>query len=382
MHPKLQAARTRLLVARPYFHAAALTLRPVEQPGLGTLATDRHWRLYYDPAAVERWSVEELEAVLCHELWHLLRRHAERAQPDAPRWNIAADLEINPDLTDEGFTLPAGTLQPQQFHLPGELLAEEYYARLPAAPDPDPAGAGEAAPDCGSAAHGQPRPYERPPDDPAAPGLGAAEAELVRRQVATAAQQHRRERGELPDHLARWAEATLRSRTDWRRLLQAHVRHGLAYQRGRVDYTYARVSRRQLPKVVLPGLQQPLPRVAVVVDTSGSMGARDLAHALAEVTALLRQLGEVTVLSCDAAVHGVARVRQQRQLALAGGGGTDLRVGLAAALALRPAPSVLVAITDGYTPWPAVAPPVPLVVCRTDPAGTAPAYARVVDLED
>ncbi|HQR28191.1 MAG TPA: VWA-like domain-containing protein, partial [Nocardioides sp.] len=75
----------------------------------------------------------------------------------------------------------------------------------------------------------------------------------------------------------------------------------------------------------------------------------------------LRALGvgdpSVTVLACDAAVGAVSRVRHARDAVLVGGGGTDLRVGLFAAEALRPRVDLVVVFTDGYTPWPAAAPP-------------------------
>ncbi|MEU7581528.1 MoxR family ATPase [Streptomyces sp. NPDC041068] len=78
-----------------------------------------------------------------------------------------------------------------------------------------------------------------------------------------------------------------------------------------------------------------------------------------------------------------------------GGGGTDLRTGFAKALRTRPRPDVVVALTDGQTPWPDTRPP-----CRTvvglfprrragrswdeddpDHAPDAPdAWARVVDI--
>ena len=55
-------------------------------------------------------------------------------------------------------------------------------------------------------------------------------------------------------------------------------------------------------------------------------------------------------------------VRRARDVKLAGGGGTDLRPGLAAATAARPRPDVVVVLTDGYTPWPSSAPPGAAVV--------------------
>ncbi|MFC7511404.1 VWA-like domain-containing protein [Streptomyces thermocarboxydus] len=89
--------------------------------------------------------------------------------------------------------------------------------------------------------------------------------------------------------------------------------------------------------MVLPSLRRPLPWVAVVVDTSGSMGDAELAAALAEITGVLREVGvrgnRVTVLACDADVHAVSRVTSAEQVTLGGGGGTDMRVGIDAALA-------------------------------------------------
>jgi predicted metal-dependent peptidase len=65
---------------------------------------------------------------------------------------------------------------------------------------------------------------------------------------------------------------------------------------------------------------------------------------------------------------------------LTGGGGTDLRVGIDAVLAARPAANVIVAFTDGGTPWPERRLPVPLIVALigTHAADTAPAWAKTV----
>ena len=114
--------------------------------------------------------------------------------------------------------------------------------------------------------------------------------------------------------------------------------------------------RRRIPRIVTPALRRPLVTVAVVVDTSGSMGQAELNAALAEVRGVIRAAGigtqRLVVLACDAAVGPTSRVRRVEDVQLVGGGGTDMRVGIAAAGASRPHPDVVVVFTDGITPWP------------------------------
>lgn len=86
------------------------------------------------------------------------------------------------------------------------------------------------------------------------------------------------------------------------------------------------------------------------------MGDAELAAALAEITGVLREVGvrgnRVTVLACDADVHAVSRVTSAEQVTLGGGGGTDMRVGIDAALASPDRPSIVIVLTDGLTPGP------------------------------
>jgi hypothetical protein len=45
-------------------------------------------------------------------------------------------------------------------------------------------------------------------------------------------------------------------------------------------------------------------------------------------------------------------VRRVSDVRLLGGGGTDMRIGIAAAESSHPCPDIVVVLTDGYTPWP------------------------------
>ncbi|MGP3689833.1 vWA domain-containing protein [Streptomyces sp. IBSNAI002] len=215
------------------------------------------------------------------------------------------------------------------------------------------------------------------------------EAEALRRQTAQAVRAHRRARGRIPEGWARWAEQVLVPSADWRRALSGAVREAAAWAAGAVDYTYRRPSRRTPAlggRVVLPSLRRPLPRVAIVIDPSGSTGPDDLAAELAEVTGALRGVGvggnRVAVLACDADVHAVTRVRSAGEVTLAGGGGTDMRVGITAVPALPDRPTIVVVLTDGYTPWPDETPSCRLIAALVgqDPPAPPP-WAETVRVE-
>jgi predicted metal-dependent peptidase len=191
-------------------------------------------------------------------------------------------------------------------------------------------------------------------------------------------------RGAVPAGWARWAEHVLEPAVDWRRELAAQIRRGAAEVTGRVDFTYRRPSRRQAasPDVVLPSLRQPLPRVAMVIDTSGSMSDRMLGQALAEVGGVLRSLGvarrDLRVLCCDAQAYKSQPVRDLGRVELTGGGGTDVGVGIRAAVEGRPAPDLVLVLTDGFTPWPEPPRGVRVIVGLMDDRGKTPEWARTV----
>lgn len=356
---KLLAARYRAATDRPYLASALYALTVVASHSVPTMGVDRHWRTYVSPAFVDATPVAELAGVWLHEVAHLLRDHHGRAdllpaaeQRDRRRVNVAQDCEINDDLLSDGLALPAGRMEPGHFGLREGQVFEAYLPHLPASPPEL---------DCGSGAHGIPGPWELGgATGPAR--LGPVEAEALRRHTAEAMRAHQRARGTLPAGWQRWAQEVLEPRVDWRRALSGAVREAAAWAGGAIDYTYRRPSRRTpaLRGVVLPSLRRPLPRVAIVVDTSGSMGETELAAALGEVTGVLREVGvrgnRVGVLACDADVHTVARVTNAEQITLAGGGGTDMRVGIEAALAMPDRPSVVIVLTDGFTPWPRESP--------------------------
>jgi predicted metal-dependent peptidase len=351
---KLLAARLRAASDRPYLATALYSLSVVADQRVPTMGVDRHWRCYVNADFVAATPVPELAAVWIHEAAHLLRAHHDRAdnlpeeyRHDHHRVNVAEDCEINDDLVADGLSLPDNRVDPQRLGLEPGLLFEAYLPHIPRT---------RYRLECGSGAHGHPMPWDV--DGPAAARVGPVEADAIRRTTAEAIRAHQRSRGTVPGGWDRWATTVLEPTIDWRRALAGAVREAAAWASGAVDYTYRRPSRRAaaMRGVVLPTLRQPVPRVAVIVDTSGSMAEEDLRDAMGEVTGVLRAVGiggnRVTVLACDADVHAARRVSSVDQVVLAGGGGTDMRVGIEAALRGPETPHVVVVLTDGGTPWP------------------------------
>jgi predicted metal-dependent peptidase len=241
-------------------------------------------------------------------------------------------------------------------------------AGVGAAPSPMSGMTGEEAIhwDEGSGVHGQARPWELHADDPSTNALSDFDRQALQEEVARKIVEHQKEQGTLPAGWLRWAEAILKPKVNWReqlkRILRGVISEGLGH---RLDYSYRRPHRRSAVyhPIYLPALQgEYKPRVACVVDTSGSISDRELMQSLAEVRAVLEALRiPVTIIPCDAVPYEAIRVfhgsdwLKVRQ-GLRGGGGTDMVAGLNAALALKPKPEAVIVLTDGHTPFPSTRP--------------------------
>ena len=389
----LAAARLWAATKFPYLATGVFGAQVIADRGSGTVSVDESWRMHADPEVTAEWTPAQLGSVLIHHVCHLLRTHGERAQgtgvrPDeAADWVRAADAEINDDLVPAGLELPGRPVLPRDLRAEDGLLAEQYFAGMRRQAGQAAENQARSGPwlDCGSGADGIPRPGQGQGSEG---GLPRWQADLLRRQVAQDVIAHGKQPGTVPAGLLRWAEEALSPKVNWRAVLAAELRRAVAEVSGAVDYSYRRPSRRSTVAgpVVLPALRRPVPEVAVVCDTSGSMTEDLLAMVLAEVEGLLRALGlarQVRVLACDTAVAPAQRVSSARQVELIGGGGTDMGAGIGAAAALRPRPAVTVVLTDGYTPWPAAAPKGMRVVVGLlgDGAPDAPPWTRSVRVE-
>ncbi len=428
---ELMVWRAEALETMPYFARILYAFRPLDAPGLGTFACDAHYRLYVDFDAVVPRGVAFCAEALLHECGHLYNEHAARAIEHAVRgderdeWNVAGDAEINDDLVAAGCkALAEMCVLPSRLEMDDHLLAEQYMDELrrrrpPSMPrgggsDPGQPGEkrpGDGGPDqgqpfggCGSGSGGEAAPCELDPSDDAngaAPAASEAEKKVVQIATAAAVREHEAKHpGSTPAGLVERAEMILApSKLPWRQILASSLRRAAAMRAGVHDTTYLRPNRRRCRvevapgrRAVYPGSCSPEPLIVVVRDTSGSMGPDELSMVTVEIEAIARQMGvggeALRVLDVDVEVNAVRGYRGTSSLEdVAGRGGTDMGPGIAHATAMRPRPTTIVVVTDGYTPWPQEKPRVPVVICvvgRGDLSRlveAAPEWATVVAVD-
>lgn len=355
---KLSRARTQLLLNQPFFGTLCLRLKLVSMPSFPTMATDGR-RLVYNPVFVEKLTPAELEGVLAHEVMHCaLAHHCRRGERDGQLWNQAADYAINPILISNGITLPNDALVNPSF---ADLGAEEIYARLlEQAPDsasaqsPSQSSAQSGGDGNGGNVPGQTPPSSPPTDQqPQLPGVSdqspdaraggfgevldavgeydqpASPAELSRQihEWAISTDQalcSAKACGHEPGGIERPLAQARQSEHDWRAILRDFIA-----ATNPSDYRWAPPNRRFVSsRLYLPSVERSgVGEIVIVVDTSGSIGTKELEQFAGEVNAIIdeAQPESVRVIYCDAAVQAVEEFGPSEPIKLSpkGGGGTD-----------------------------------------------------------
>ena len=378
---KSEAARLRIMAARilaqarwPYVSTLLYSLKLVEVDPqvVPTMAVDTGWRLYYSPDFVMSESAEALATVLLHECMHCMLEHGRRfeALPVATKnhllWNYAGDCAINQVLDDSKMqwteVTPVRYENIEHQGVDRSMSTEAAYRTMVQYqldhPEED------TNSDCGSVTGGSKREYELVAEDSTAPASSINQQANVLDSVSSAIITARNNGENLPEALVRIARDRLEPTVDWRKVLAFNLRSAISNVAGRRDYTYARPSRRQGAvdksglKFVLPAMRQPQPPcVAIVLDTSGSIDNDTLDLYLTEIRGIMNAVGVssgIWVLPTDAKVHDIEKIRSfdLTKIRIKGGGGTDMSVGIAAALRIRPRVNIIVTLTDGATPWP------------------------------
>ncbi len=343
-------ARAWLGTRLPFFAVLALHL-PEREARVSAASTDGE-TLLYNPEYVAGLTDSEARGLVLHLVLHAALGHGWRrgSRVDAGRWEQACDIVVNGVIRSLiGVTLPPGA---SRTDLEKESWAvEAVYDALPE---------GEPPPDAGQNAG----------DGSAAPS-SATLRERWRDALDAAVQS-----GDAPGNLARhYPRAT--PTVPWSRVLLDRVRAS------RDDFAYNLPDRRMLAHdLVYPALRATGARIAVAVDTSGSVSTALIGAFLAELRALRGTLPDASglVLYSDAGVHAVHDLWRAPPVSVAGGGGTAFEPVFAELERRRFVPDALVYLTDGDAAFPKQ-PRYPVVWVLPADAEVTPPWGETVRLE-
>jgi predicted metal-dependent peptidase len=399
---RIQKARTTLLLEHPFFGALLFRLGARPCSTIATMATDGV-SLFFNPEFVDMLNGPELAGVLAHEVMHpALGHHTRRGDRARVRWNMACDYAINPMLLDAGLTLPKDVLLDHQFR---GMNAERIYNMLEQQDDQGgssgkPESQDDSAPSASSEQLGQDPSNERNPDgNPVAPqtpgGVGQVLDAPQPREDGdpTVAEQTREWRiaveqaenvaklaGKMPAGAVRSLEAAEAAGVDWRELLRRAWSETVP-----TDYSWTHPNRRYIwCGLYLPGVfSEGVGEIAIAVDCSGSVNARQLGLFEAEIRSILegQRPQRVHVLYFDAEVQKseLYQAGEPIRLTPVGGGGTDFRPCFRWLEERGIVPQTAVFLTDLDGTFPREAPSYPVLWASTE-TRRAP-FGQVIPME-
>jgi predicted metal-dependent peptidase len=348
-----------------------------------TMAIGISGTCYVNPDWTSTLSDHELAGVVCHELMHLMLLHSHRLMSRIPMvWNIATDMAINHILRNMGIRLPASALYPQHGH--ENSTAEQIYDDLMEDAQQQPqAGAGQPAATAGcgvlsDAPHSNGKQEEEGEEEGESGGQGGGKGDQDSGSGQPGA--GTLTAGKTHEQLERlWAEVAVQvmstaagteagnalvkrlrppePRVRWEQVLRASAHQAVA-SHGRDIQVWSKRSRRSPPGMALPGWTAFRARIAIVIDTSGSMSDDALTRCAAEAGRLgkLSGLGVYLVIHDAVVQHkGWVHVKDADGISrhYRGRGGTDFHPAYAAVEAARAKFDVMVHLTDGEVyRWP------------------------------
>ena len=397
----LQVARVAFMSACPFYaHLYFSELTEFLTRDIPSAATDgRH--VFLNPTYIASLKPPERTFVLAHEVAHFVARHPQRMKSytragevrgtefDPDQFNVAADYVINAGLMEDGIGLcnPSWLYEPS---VSGDELTEDVYARTYQKKPSGGGGGGGRGNGGKTLAQSGRSPKGAKPDPTAAaqgggfdtlmePGVDPATGredvldESAFKEAIARAASAAKAMGIMPKRIKRMVDEILEPQVTW----QDHIRMLLTGRMGARHETWSRPNRRRLvlnPIVIMPGRRgYGAEHVAVAIDTSGSIGDRELTAFFAEVGGILADIRPklITVIFCDAKIQRVDEVSSLDELAdvrvkgAPGGGGTSFIPVFELADKFVKAPETLIYITDGHGTAPAKAPAYPTVWCVT-----------------
>jgi predicted metal-dependent peptidase len=358
LEQKIEKVRVQLVFNHPFFSALVLNLKnkiyeAKDNNGVPTAATDGRY-VYYNREWCDKLTVDELVGVVIHETLHVAHSHVlpwRRGWRDPKIWNMAADYAVNSIISANGIKLPKEVLLDAKYN---DMATEEIYRdleknatkiKVPGAGsffgdlrDPskeDGEGGGNGEDGNGNPSNGR--------------GLSEAEQREMEQEwnarlvdAATAA----RQQGKSPAGMDRMLDGITNPRIPWFAYLD-----NLTGEILRDDYDFSRPDRRFLQHgLYLPDLYNEGSMVAVIIDTSGSIGQTEMKLFLSEAFGILasKNVTRIRLMCCDAKVTFDKYLTANSPVPgnLPGGGGTDFRPPFSRINRSNEKPQMVIYLTD------------------------------------
>ena len=360
---KLDKAKAAIVLDHPFFSSILFKRPLVEDKSLPTLAVDARGTIYYNPDFIETLTVPQCVWALCHEVGHVIAKHALRRGSRNPRkWNYAGDAWINDMLND----CKVGDPIPKTVNMPGskDKTTERIYDELPE--DTDGSGRG---PGGGGGGGGDDSQWDNGLGDDIKddPTMSQSEQDKLDAEISidiTQAAQVAKMRGKMPGQLAQFVADIINPPTPWYDILERYM-----VNRATQEHSWRRPNRRFIGQgVYLPSYERvpSMGPIVVQVDVSGSISAQEIKYYnghLSRIIALCNP-SEVHVLYTDTDVrhHDVVPQGEEVSLSYFSGGGTHMPAGFDFVADNGIDPEVFVCLTDGYTNF-GTEPDYPVVWC-------------------
>lgn len=339
--------KARILLKQPFYGVLLSQAAFVCERQIPTMATDGK-NIYYNPKFVVATDKSHRPGILMHEIGHCIYLHCSperRLNRDKQRWNVAADFVINLEISEMNYPLPKDALLDTQYR---NMNAEQVYDALPKDVS-----------------------QYKTMDTHIDIADGNIDWDEMQDKVIAAYEMTKdyQGQGKLPAGVARWVDKIRKSKVKWERVFHRYVGQALAKD----DYSYTRCNRRLLGQnIYLPDLRNHvIGNVVLAIDTSGSITREIVEQFTAELSKISHLVEEVTVMTCDATVHEVVKVRKMEyffdKIQMKGGGGTDFRPVFKKVeeVASIP-PDLLIYLTDAWGSFPEKKPPYPVLWCLTE----------------
>ena len=376
VHDRIAKARIKLVLDDPFFGVICMRWEVIEGQ-TDTMATDGN-NLYYAVDFVQSLSDDELVGIIVHEAMHVALLHMLRlGNRDFDTANRAMDYAINPTI-DQKYKLPDGGCNDPKY---AGMTYEDIYDDLmknPPPPPPQGGGSGNQKGN-GSGTWGQ----VMAPKNKNGQAMTESEAKVMEADMKSAisnAMAVAKKQGKMPANIERFIDKLLKPQVDWRDKLRAIVT-GL-YP---ADYTWSKFNRRladvgiYAPSIVREGAGE----IVVGIDTSGSIGKKELTTFFSELAAISEEVNpeKVHVLYIDSVVAGVDTFEMGDEIVARprGGGGTDFRPAFKWADDNGISPQALVYFTDMYGSFPETPPHYPVIWISTSDINTAP-FGEVINV--